>query len=184
MKRAASRAFAWPFIVSAILLILLLLPLTAGLAQEDGPTDNEVNAIAKQLYCPVCENIPLDVCGTQACVQWRSLIREKLAEGWTEAEIKNYFVEQYGDRVLAVPPPSRGLNWLVYVLPPLAFLAGAVVLFRAVRSWQRPKDAPPAEEEAAATPEDPYVAQLEEELSARKGETKDLRSTGAEVDDG
>ena len=24
------------------------------------PSDDEVNAVAKQLYCPVCENIPLD----------------------------------------------------------------------------------------------------------------------------
>jgi cytochrome c-type biogenesis protein CcmH/NrfF len=49
--------------------------------EPTGPTDDEVNAIAKQLYCPVCENIPLDVCPTQACAQWRDLIREKLARG-------------------------------------------------------------------------------------------------------
>jgi hypothetical protein len=76
------------------------------------------------------------------------------------------------------------LNWLVYVLPPVAFLAGAVVLFRAVRSWQRPKDTQAGEEKTAATPDDPYVAQLEQELSARKGETKESRSPGGEVDHG
>ena len=31
-------------------------------AQQPTPSDDEVNAIARQLYCPVCENTPLDVC--------------------------------------------------------------------------------------------------------------------------
>ncbi|MFP3852676.1 MAG: cytochrome c-type biogenesis protein CcmH [Anaerolineales bacterium] len=148
-------------------LLILAVPLGTASAQDGGPTDNEVNDIAEQLYCPVCENIPLDVCGTEACVQWRSLIREKLAEGWTEQEIKNYFVEQYGDRVLATPP-ARGLNWLVYILPPVALLAGAGVLFRAVRSWQRSGDDFEVEDVPEST-EDPYIAQLEQELAARQG---------------
>ncbi|MBC8507414.1 MAG: cytochrome c-type biogenesis protein CcmH [Anaerolineales bacterium] len=130
------------------------------------PTDNEVNAIAKEMYCPVCENVPLDVCGTQACAQWRALIREKLNEGWTEDEIKQYFVDQYGARVLA-EPPRQGLNWLVYVVPPIAFLAGAYILFRGVQSWRQiePDDADVEEPtQDVEKPTDDYVARLEEEL--------------------
>lgn len=146
------------------LVLLLWVPAVAG-AQGEGPTDNEVNAIAEDLYCPVCENIPLDACGTQACIQWRALIREKLAEGWSEEEIKGYFVEQYGDRVLATPP-ARGLNWLVYLVPPLGLLLGAGVLWRVVRTWQREE----LEGVEASDWEsgDPYVARLEEELRARE----------------
>jgi len=134
-------------------------------AQETNPgavTDDDVNAIAKQLYCPVCENIPLDVCGTQACAQWRELIREKLGEGWNEAEIKEYFVLQYGDRVLA-EPPRRGLNWLVYIVPPLVFLAGAYILYRGVQSW-RQGAADELEDDLEPEIDDPYIARLEEEL--------------------
>lgn len=149
--------------------LLLSLPSQTALAQDSGPTDDEVNAIAKDLYCPVCENIPLDVCGTQACVQWRSLIRERLEQGWTEQEIKDYFVAQYGDRVLATPP-ARGLNWLVYVLPPLAIAAGAGVLFRAVRNWRRPPDQAGAAQDVPTADKDPYLARFEEELAARQGE--------------
>ena len=36
-------------------------------SQGPTPTDDAVNKIAKQLYCPVCENTPLDVCPTEAC---------------------------------------------------------------------------------------------------------------------
>jgi cytochrome c-type biogenesis protein CcmH len=137
----------------------------SGNRQAGSPSDDQVNAIAKQLYCPVCENIPLDVCGTQACAQWRDLIREKLSQGWSEAQIKQYFVDQYGDRVLATPP-ARGLNWLVYLVPPVAIAAGVFILYRALKAWKQPApqaaSTPPAPEQT-----DEYVMRLEEELKKR-----------------
>jgi len=160
-------------IISSLLLVIiltgLLLSVNEALAQElppTEPTDDQVNAIAKQLYCPVCENIPLDVCPTQACAQWRELIREKLAEGWSEDEIKTYFVAQYGDRVLA-SPPARGLNWLIYVIPPLVIVGGIYILYRALRAWRQ---APPTSVEGAQAGEqldDDYVARIEDELRRR-----------------
>lgn len=151
--------------LSMALSVLTLLLLPGAVAAQDGePTDDEVNAIAKQLYCPICENVPLDVCPTQACAQWREIIRQKLAEGWTEDQIKGYFVDQYGDRVLATPP-ARGLNWLVYILPPVVFVVGAYVLLRAVRDWRQP---PVTGESFPSTkPDDPYIVRLEEELQKR-----------------
>lgn len=151
---------------------IILSGLYAGvvLAQDPTPTDNEVNAIAKQLYCPVCENTPLDVCPTEACRQWRDLIRQQLTDGWTEDQIKQYFVENYGARVLA-EPPRQGLNWLVYLLPPAIILAGAVILFRLLREWTKPKAASANLSGAggeASTSKDEYVARLEEELKKRK----------------
>lgn len=145
--------------------ILLLSGVGSAYAQGEPPTDDEVNAIAGELYCPVCENIPLDVCPTQACEQWRATIREKLAIGWDDEQIKQYFVDQYGARVLATPP-AQGLNWLVYILPPVAFLAGGIVLWRAVRSWRTEK--PVSVEEMVAS-DDPYIARIEEELQRRAG---------------
>ncbi len=148
---------------------LFILVLLAGSAvhpagaQEVKPTpsDDEVNAVAEGLYCPVCENVPLDTCGIQACVQWRELIREKLAQGWSEEEIKQYFVDQYGDRVLA-EPPRRGLNWLVYIVPPLAFLAGAYLLIKGLQNQTTEAEEPDSLAEDSV--DDAYVARLEEEL--------------------
>jgi cytochrome c-type biogenesis protein CcmH len=137
-------------------------------AQQPTPSDDDVNAIARKLYCPVCENTPLDVCPTQACKQWREEIRLRLAQGWTEEEILQYFVDQYGARVLA-EPPRTGLNWLAYVVPPVAFLLGAYILFRAMRSW-RALAKQTAEPETLLVEEqeqDEYVSRLEEELRKR-----------------
>src|SRR5512138_1525512 len=89
-----NRTLLWSF---ALALVFLLVSAAVSLAQTPQPSDDQVNAVAKELYCPVCENIPLDVCPTQACAQWRELIGDKLAQGWTAEQIKSYFVEQYGD---------------------------------------------------------------------------------------
>ena len=67
-----------PLLLLVGLVFLMLMGVGSVYAQDDSPTDDEVNAVASQLYCPVCENIPLDVCPTQACEQWRATIREKL----------------------------------------------------------------------------------------------------------
>jgi cytochrome c-type biogenesis protein CcmH len=152
------------------ILILVLVP--GALAQDvnpQPPSQDEVNAIAKEMYCPVCENTPLDVCPTQACAEWRDLIRDKLAEGWNEQQIKDYFVLQYGDRVLAAPP-ARGLNLLIYIIPPLAILAGGIVLFRVFRNWgkeertqPRTQPEPDQPEDSGNGTEDLYVKQFEKE---------------------
>jgi len=150
-------------ILAVLLLVTLLAPVPTA-AQDKEPTDDEVNAIAKQLYCPVCENIPLDVCPTKACSQWRETIREKLAAGWSEEQIKQYFVEQYGARVLATPP-AQGLNLLIYILPVVSFIIAAFILLRAFYSWRKAEA--PAESDAPIKSDDPYVARLEEELRKR-----------------
>jgi cytochrome c-type biogenesis protein CcmH len=158
-----------PWILT-LLLVLSALTVATVIAQGSTPTDDEVNAIAKQLYCPVCENTPLDVCPTDACKEWREEIRNMLADGKSEAEIKQHFVDYYGARVLS-EPPRTGFNWLVYVVPPIVIVAGVFVLFRAFRAWSQPttsetgagmdeKDAPPA-------PDDEYIARMEEELKKR-----------------
>ena len=171
-----SKKYTGRIVWAALLALVATFVLASlALAQGSGPgtvTDDQVNAVARQLYCPVCENIPLDVCGTQACAQWRELIRDKLGQGWNEGQIKDYFAAQYGDRVLAAPP-ARGLNWLVYIVPPLAILAGIFILFSAFRSWRKPAKAAVAGQSAEATPDaaaaaqDDYVQRLEEELSNR-----------------
>ena len=152
-------------------LILVSLFTGTALAQDNVPTDDEVNAIAQQLYCPVCENTPLHVCPTEACRQWRELIRLQLSQGMTEAEIKQYFVDNYGARVLA-EPPRTGLNWLVYILPPAIILLGSFFLFRSFQEWAKPKVASAStggdRSEASSPEKDDYVARLEEELKTRK----------------
>jgi len=162
------------FLLTGLLLAVALLVWQPVFAQEPQPTpsDDDINRVAKQMYCPVCENIPLDVCPTQACQEWRGLIELKLREGWTDEQIKDYFVEQYGDRVLA-EPPRRGLNWLLYIVPPVIILGASVFVWRMMVSMKRKAIAAASnavvETSAAAGAALPdeyeaYIKKLEDEL--------------------
>jgi cytochrome c-type biogenesis protein CcmH len=159
------------FWITTLFLVLSALTVATVSAQGSTPTDDQVNAIAKQLYCPVCENTPLDVCPTLACKEWREEIRGMLADGKNEAEIKQHFVDYYGARVLA-SPPLTGFNWLVYVVPPIAIVAGIFVLFRALRAWSQASTSSPQagadEDDASPVSDDEYIARMEEELKIRK----------------
>jgi cytochrome c-type biogenesis protein CcmH len=154
------------------ILLTLGLALSATLrveAQEGGgfPTDNDVNEVAKKLYCPVCPNTPLDVCETKACQDWRAQIRDQLAAGWSERAILDYFVAQYGERVLA-EPQRGGFTSLVWILPVIAAVGGLGAVIEVVRRWKgSPSRAgPPSSPTPAALPEmDPVVlARIEKEL--------------------
>jgi cytochrome c-type biogenesis protein CcmH len=161
------RPWRHPALRDVLLLTLVLIGLgtSRAFAQGPTPTDDEVNRIAKQMYCPVCENTPLDVCPTEACRQWRDLIRTMLAEGKSEEEIKQYFVAQYGIRVLAEPPNRL----TTYLIPIIAILLGAFVLFRGFQMWMKPPKRSAAAVETEPKPiQDPYIARLEEELKKQK----------------
>jgi cytochrome c-type biogenesis protein CcmH len=170
MSLTLKKSITLAFIALFAGLLLAGILFTTAKAQNPTPTDNEVNAVAKQLYCPVCENISLDVCPTTACAQWRALIREQLADGKTAEEIKEYFVANYGDRVLSTPP-TRGFNWLVYILPPLIFLGGVFLVYRVFRSMKTRKPEQPVEppaEPVEPSQTDPYLAQIEAELEQHR----------------
>jgi cytochrome c-type biogenesis protein CcmH len=158
------------YAATAMLILAVSLAPAPAAAQTDTSqiSDDQVNAIAKELYCPVCESTPLDVCPTQACADWREVIRTKLAEGQSEEEIRAYFAEQYGARALS-EPPREGFTLAVWIAPILAVLVGAVFFSRYL---SRIRDsAGPAAEAAAepvkATPKpepDDYQARIEQEL--------------------
>ena len=154
-----------------ILLALLLALLPAAVYAQDEPvTDDEVNAVAKDVYCPVCESTPLDVCPTAACADWRELIRTKLAAGESREEVLDYFARQYGDGVLS-NPPRRGASLVVlWILPVLGVLVGLLLfswLLRGMRKTAPEAPAAPTPRPKAATGDpalDDYIARIEKEI--------------------
>ncbi len=146
-----------------IVLVVLLLVSGVVYAQQE-VTDDEVNDIASKLYCPVCENIPLEVCGTAACDDWRNEVRLYLEDGWTEEQIVDDFVIRFGDQVVGTPqdPALRALSlvtpWIVVML----MLGGTVYIFL---RWRNQHGM--IETTAVTEPEiiqDDYLAQLERDV--------------------
>jgi cytochrome c-type biogenesis protein CcmH len=152
-------------------LALLLVGLGAGpLSAQDAPapvrevTQNEVTEVARQLWCPLCSGVRLDTCDLKACEQMRQEIKLKLEAGEDVESIKADFLAQYGPQILG-EPPREGFNWLAWILPVVALAGSALFLLIRGRSLfvQQPRaTATPAA--PAATAEDRYARQLEEEL--------------------
>lgn len=139
-------------ILLGVIVFASLLIVSVAFAQSKVPTDNDVLRVAKQLYCPVCPNTPLDVCETKACEDWRAQIRDQLSEGWTDQQIIDYFVAQYGERVLA-EPQRKGFTSLVWFLPLIVVLVGIGVVYEILRNWRKQKPAPVATVSTPLIPE-------------------------------
>jgi cytochrome c-type biogenesis protein CcmH len=142
-------------------------PAGAAAGAAAGVTANDVNDVARQLWCPLCSGVRLDACELKACAQMKDVISDKLASGEDVSSIKNYFVAQYGPQVLG-EPPMEGFNWLAWILPVLALAAGGLfVLSRVRNSTQRAQQVhaqhTPAETQTAAAG-DAYSRKLDEEL--------------------
>ncbi len=148
-------------ILFGLLMIITASPSIAPTKPAAENLDEETLRVAQNLYCPVCPNTPLDVCETPACQQWRALIREKLAAGDTPEQIEQYFVSQYGDRVLGAPRP-QGFNLGVYIAPVAALGMGALILYWFARRWMGQRQAEPAH--ASTETPDEYRERIEREL--------------------
>ena len=106
-----------------LLIVTLLVTLAPLSALAQTPTPNEIDAIAKELWCPLCNGVRLDNCELQACIQMREVIAQRLTAGESREQIKDYFAQQYGDVVLGTPS-REGFNLVVWVFPILAAVGG------------------------------------------------------------
>lgn len=103
-------------------------------AAQDSALEAGVRAVASELRCPVCQGESIQDSPAALAQEMRSIVREQLAAGRTPDEVKAYFVDKYGEWIL-LRPKAHGWNMLVYVLPLVVLLGGAVVIARATRRW-------------------------------------------------
>ena len=107
-------------------------------------SDETVHEAAAQLRCVVCQNLSVADSPSEMAAQMRAIVRERLAAGETPAQVRQYFVERYGEWIL-LAPPRRGFTLLVWLAPLVAVVVGIGVVAVLVRRWtgrRRPAPAP------------------------------------------
>ena len=141
--------------VLAVLAAAVASPAWAG----DPPNAADLEA---ELVCPVCETT-LDQSNAPVAERMKLFIRQRIAAGDTEQQIKDALVLEFGPGVLATPRKS-GFGLLAWLLPLAALGAGAVAIGILVRTWSRRR--PPDSSE----PLDPDVERkVDEELARFEG---------------
>lgn len=141
-------------------LAAIALALFAPAALAEGPAS--LTEIEKQVMCPVCGTL-LQLAESPQAQRERVFVKRLIAEGKTEAEVKDALVAEYGDEVLALPPDS-GFSLSAYVVPIVAFLVAAVALAFGILRWRRrgPGGSPPA---GRAGPSDEDAERLDADLA-------------------
>ncbi len=123
--------------------LALLLGALASLAWAQTEVfEPEVFSIGNELRCPTCVSESVSESSSAIAREMRVIIQDQLNEGRSRAEILAFFQDRYGDWIL-LNPPARGVLLIVWILPALAVLVGAVLLVRLVRRWRRAADEVP-----------------------------------------
>lgn len=117
-----------------MLLVLLACAGIAGAADLHGledPSDRErFQRLSFELRCPKCQNQNLADSNAPVAADLRSEIARLIGEGRSNREIVEYMVARYGEFV-RYEPRVGGINLLLWLLPALGLLIGALVI------WQR-----------------------------------------------
>lgn len=106
------------------LLASLLIAFAAGAPLEDPAEEMRAQALMREVRCVVCENEPVSQSSAPIAEDMRARIREMVAEGATDAEIRHWFVSRYGEFVLFRPPARDLASWLLWAFPFILLGAG------------------------------------------------------------
>ena len=85
------------------------------------------HALTLQLRCVMCQNQSLADSNALIALQLRREVLDLMRKGMSDAQIKDYLVQRYGEFVLYQPKLAGG-TWLLWLGPALALLAGAGVV--------------------------------------------------------
>ena len=134
--------------LAVVLLLVSGLAAPAGRPIAGALLEQRTNEVSALLRCPVCQGMSVADSPSTVALDMKQQVREMLAQGYTEQQILDYFEHSYGQFVLLKPKTP-----VVWILPILALLIGAAVVFAKLRKLEAPGpatgDRPPAT--------DPYI---------------------------
>ena len=100
---------------------------------KDPAQEAKARAIFRELRCLVCQNESIDDSEAELARDLRQIVREQVKAGRSEAEIKRFLTDRYGEFVLLTPSWSAG-NLALWAGPFLVVLFGAVLLWMRLRN--------------------------------------------------
>ncbi len=148
-----------------IMIILFLSLFWSGFFLVTPTLALSVDEVARDLICTCGCGKMLNVCDMESAKQMKVLIGEMIDQGQDKNQILSYFVEQYGESVLAAPT-KRGFNLTAWVIPFVAMGIAIGVIYFVMAKWvlkgksrkKRQKKTHPGPEE------DKYTRKLKKEL--------------------
>ena len=147
----------------AALVALCALACTASADVSD--IERREQQLNRSLMCPVCPGESIDQSRNPLSAQMRGVVRDRLEQGWSEDEIRAYFVESYGPSVV-MEPPASGFSLLAWAMPAVALAGAAAALLVALRLMRRRGSPPPEEPPLSDEESKEYLARVEDAIAS------------------
>jgi cytochrome c-type biogenesis protein CcmH len=125
-------------VLHALLAALLLagafpaLAIDTEKAFDDPALQARYEQINRELRCLVCQNQTIADSNATLAQDLRREVREMIAAGQTDAQIREFMIERYGDFVLYRPRMTAS-NFLLWAAPVLLLLLGTFIGIRYIR---------------------------------------------------
>ena len=135
----------------AVLVALLLQGAAAEAPLADAGKEARAQTLMRELRCVVCENEPISQSTADIAVDMRRVVRAQIDKGATDTEVRQYFVDRYGQFV-SFRPPTDGWGMALWAFPFLLLAGvGGLVGFRTLRA--RKRDLTPLPDDRGGAPD-------------------------------
>jgi cytochrome c-type biogenesis protein CcmH len=131
-------------VVFFLLLLTVSMPAAAAPVADtfaNPATETRARSLQRQLRCLVCQGESIDESGATLAADLRHLVRQQIADGKSDQQIKDYLVARYGVFIL-MRPPLQSDTYLLWLAPFVVLFGAGGVAFWVIRR-ARPIDSEP-----------------------------------------
>jgi len=133
-----SKGRAWaPWIAMAVVVVVALA--IGTFAQSEPSPEERAQNLAETIRCPSCKSQSVASSDTPSSQGVRLLIKERIAAGDSDEQIRDFVASRYSREIL-LDPSGSGVGTVVWALPVIVVivaLAGLVYRFRDYRPGDR-----------------------------------------------
>lgn len=128
--------------ISALIMAVVI---GADTPLENAEDEARAQSLMREIRCVVCDSEPVSHSTADIAMDMRRQIRQQVDAGQSNADIRQFFKDRYGQYVL-LRPPSDGAGMLIWLFP-FALLLGVGGMIAARLFAKRRKELSPLDSE-------------------------------------
>jgi len=109
--------------------LFFIIYLISSFNNLEASNDDVKSKITKNLRCLVCQGQSVYDSDSEFAISMKILVDKKLAEGFSEIQIYDFFKERYGEWILYDPELNKN-TYILWLLPIFIFLIGGAIIFK------------------------------------------------------
>ena len=109
--------------------LFFIIYLISSFNNLEASNDDIKSKITKNLRCLVCQGQSVYDSDSEFAISMKILVDKKLAEGFSEIQIYDFFKERYGEWILYDPELNKN-TYILWLLPILIFIIGGAIIIK------------------------------------------------------